>query len=323
MATSRVRSAHSATAVGVIAIFLWSCLALLTTLTEGLPPFEVLTLSFGVAFVASLLILGRHGISGFNSWRQPWAVWATGFVGIFVYHALYFFALKAAPAAEASLINYLWPLLLVLLSAFAAAEKLHKRQVFGALLGLAGTAFIMQQRDSDSAAAMPIPGYLAAFGCALIWAGYSVFNRRFKEVPSSIIGGICGMSAVGGLIFHLAFETTVWPDARQWAALVVLGLGPAGLAQPGHVGRAVLPGSADFHSAADRRRAQPRQPAADDPRITDYCRCGHRHFTADGQNTYNTLDRFARIAQQLRTLSNGGSNRSCSWRWHPASMTVR
>lgn len=230
MATSRVRSAHSATAVGVIAIFLWSCLALVTTLTEGLPPFEVLTLSFGVAFVASLLILGRHGISGLNSWRQPWAVWATGFVGIFVYHALYFFALKAAPAAEASLINYLWPLMLVLLSAFAAAEKLHKRQILGALLGLAGTAFIMQQRDSDSAAAMPIPGYLAAFGCALIWAGYSVFNRRFKEVPSSIIGGICGMSAVGGLICHLAFETTVWPDARQWAALVVLGLGPAGLA---------------------------------------------------------------------------------------------
>lgn len=230
MATSRVRSVHSATAVGVIAIFLWSCLALLTTLTEGLPPFEVLTLSFGVAFVASLMILGRRGLSGFSSWRQPWAVWATGFVGIFIYHALYFFALKAAPAAEASLINYLWPLLLVLLSAFAAGEKLHKRQVLGALLGLAGTALIMQQRGSDITAAMPIPGYLAAFGCALIWAGYSVFNRRFKAVPSSIIGGICGMSAIGGLVCHLAFETTIWPSTSQWAAIIVLGLGPAGLA---------------------------------------------------------------------------------------------
>ncbi|NUU38297.1 DMT family transporter [Pseudomonas sp. C2B4] len=230
MATSRVRSAHSATAVGVIAIFLWSCLALLTTLTEGLPPFEVLALSFAVAFIASLVILGRRGLCGFNSWRQPWAVWATGFVGIFIYHALYFFALKAAPAAEASLINYLWPLLLVLLSAFAGGEKLHKRQVLGALLGLAGTAFIMQQRGSDTTAAMPIPGYLAAFGCAVIWAGYSVVNRRFSEVPSSIIGGICGMSALGGLICHLAFETTVWPDARQWTAIVVIGLGPAGLA---------------------------------------------------------------------------------------------
>lgn len=230
MATSRVRNAHAATAVGVIAIFLWSCLALLTTLTEGIPPFELLTLSFAVAFVASVVILGRRGLGGFSSWRQPWSVWATGFVGIFVYHALYFFALKAAPAAEASLINYLWPLLLVLLSAFAAGEKLHKRQVLGAVLGLAGTAFIMQQRGSDTSAAMPIPGYLAAFGCALIWAGYSVFNRRFREVPSSTIGGICGMSAAAGLACHLAFEITVWPDARQWTAIVVLGLGPAGLA---------------------------------------------------------------------------------------------
>ncbi|KJZ40344.1 DMT family transporter [Pseudomonas fluorescens] len=230
MTQSRVRNAGPATAVGVIAIFLWSCLALLTTLTEGIPPFELLTLSFGVAFAASLIILGRRGVAGFNSWRQPWAVWATGFVGIFVYHALYFFALKVAPAAEASLINYLWPLLLVLLSAFAAGEKLHKRQVLGALLGLAGTAFIMQQRATHTAGAMPMAGYLAAFGCALIWTGYSVFNRRFSEVPSSIIGGICGMSAAAGLVCHLAFETTVRPDSAQWAAIIVLGLGPAGLA---------------------------------------------------------------------------------------------
>ncbi|KAB0495746.1 aromatic amino acid exporter YddG [Pseudomonas vancouverensis] len=229
-APSRVRNARSATAVGVIAIFLWSCLALLTTLTEGIPPFELLTLSFAVAFVASLLILGRRGLAGFSSWRQPWAVWTTGFVGIFVYHGLYFFALKVAPAAEASLINYLWPLMLVLLSAYAAGEKLHRRQALGALLGLAGTAFIMQQRATHTDATMLIAGYLAALGCALIWAGYSVFNRRFKEVPSSIIGGICGMSAAAGLVCHLALETTVSPNLNQWAAIVILGLGPAGLA---------------------------------------------------------------------------------------------
>ena len=230
LASSLVRPPHSATAVGVIAIVLWSCLALLTTLTEGIPPFELLTLSFGIAFVASLVILGRRGLAGFSSWRQPWAVWVTGFVGIFVYHALYFFALKVAPAAEASLINYLWPLLLVLLSAFSAGEKLHKRQMLGALLGLAGTAFIMQQHGPEAGASMPIAGYLAAFGCAVIWAGYSVINRRFNNVPSSIIGGICGMSAVSGLICHLAFETTVLPDPGQWTAIVVLGLGPVGLA---------------------------------------------------------------------------------------------
>lgn len=226
----QTRNARSATAIGVIAVFLWSCLALLTTLTDGIPPFQLLALSFTVAFAASLIILGRQGKSGFRSWRQPWAVWVSGFVGIFIYHALYFFALKAAPAAEASLIAYLWPLLIVLLSSFSAGEKLHKRQLLGALLGLAGTAFIMQQRASETVAAMPIAGYLAAFGCALVWSSYSVFNRRFSEVPSSIIGGICGLVAAAGLICHLAFETFVLPDFSQWAAIVGLGLGPVGLA---------------------------------------------------------------------------------------------
>lgn len=227
---TQLRNARSATAVGVIAIVLWSSLALLTTLTEGIPPFQLMTLGFGTAFAASLVILGRRGIAGFSSWRQPWAVWATGFFGIFVYHALYFFALKAAPAAEASLINYLWPLLLVLLSAFSAGEKLHKRQMLGALLGLVGTAFILQQHQPRAGAAMPVAGYLAAFGCALIWSGYSVINRRFSEVPSSIIGGICGLVAVAGLVCHIAFETTVRPDFSQWSTIVVLGLGPVGLA---------------------------------------------------------------------------------------------
>lgn len=220
----------SATAIGVIAVILWSCLALLTTLTDGIPPFELLALSFGVAFLASLLVLGRQGLAGFKSWRQPLPVWAVGFVGIFAYHALYFFALKAAPAAEASLIAYLWPLLIVLLAALLAGNRLRWRQVLGALLGLAGTAFILLQREQSAVAAMPVAGYLAALGCALVWSSYSVVNRRFSEVPSSIIGGICGLVALAGLVCHLVFETTVRPDFSQWAAIVGLGLGPVGLA---------------------------------------------------------------------------------------------
>lgn len=222
--------ARAATAIGVIAVFLWACLALLTTLTAGIPAFELLALSFAVAFLASLCILGLRGSAGLRSWRQPWLVWATGFAGIFAYHALYFFALKAAPPAEASLIAYLWPLLIVLLSTFSTGETLRKRQLLGTLLGLAGTAFIMQQRAQGEIAAMPIAGYAAAFACALVWSTYSVANRRFSNVPSSIIGGICGLVAAAGLLCHLAFETTVRPDISQWAAIVALGLGPVGLA---------------------------------------------------------------------------------------------
>ena len=219
-----------ATLIGVIAVFLWACLALLTTLTAGIPSFQLLASSFAVAFVASLCVLGLRGAGEFAKWRQPWYVWATSFAGIFGYHALYFFALKTAPAAEASLIAYLWPLLIVLLSSVTSGESLHKRQLLGALLGLVGTALIMYRSSSETRVPMPVFGYAAAFACAWVWSSYSVVNRRFSKVPSSIIGGVCGLVAVAGLLCHLLFENTVHPAAEQWVAIVVLGLGPVGLA---------------------------------------------------------------------------------------------
>lgn len=55
------KGAASATLIGVIAMFLWACLALLTTLTAGIPAFQLLASSFAVALVVSLCMLGLRG----------------------------------------------------------------------------------------------------------------------------------------------------------------------------------------------------------------------------------------------------------------------
>jgi drug/metabolite transporter (DMT)-like permease len=220
-----------ATAIGAVAILLWSALALLTVQARGIPPFELLCLSFGIAFMAGIVVLGLRGRAGLAQLRQAFAPWITAFSGIFLYHALYFFALSAAPAAQASLIAYLWPLLIVLLSAaMPGGERLQVRHVVGALLGLGGTALILMQRHSASAAATFAAGYAAAFGCALVWSSYSVLNRRFAATPSGMLVGVCGAVAIAGALCHAALERTVWPDPGQWGAIVLLGLGPTGLA---------------------------------------------------------------------------------------------
>jgi len=220
---------NRATWIGAVAILLWSSLALLTTATAGVPPFELLALSFAVAFAASVVVLAAGGRRSLRWLRQPVAAWALGFCGIFFYHALYFVALKAAPPAEASLVAYLWPLLIVLLSAALPNERLHGRQVLGAMLGLAGTALVLRQGRHEAGSA-PLLGYAAAAGCAFVWSGYSVLNRRFASVPSELIGGVCGLVAVTGLACRLALEPTIWPGGAQWAAILLLGLGPVGLA---------------------------------------------------------------------------------------------
>jgi drug/metabolite transporter (DMT)-like permease len=158
-------------------------------------------------------------------------VWALGVGGLFGYHALYFAALRLAPPAEAGLLNYLWPLLIVLFSALLPGERLRGAHVIGALLGFAGVVVLMSGRADLNLRAEHGLGYLCAFTAAFVWSGYSVLSRRFGSVPTDAVAGFC--LATSGLSFlcHLAFETTVWPaDATQWAALIALGLGPVGAA---------------------------------------------------------------------------------------------
>lgn len=230
--TSAIRKPvnSNAMAAGITAIALWSCLALLTSLTAGIPPFQLLSLSFTIAFASSVLVLALSGRQRFREWKQPWPVWVSGLLGIFMYHALYFFALKTAPPAEASLIAYLWPLFIVLLSSLSHKQKRYSRLLLGTLLGLFGSVVILLQGETSAIQDSPTAGYLAALAAALVWSSYSVINRHFQRVPSSVMGGICGLVATLAWLCHLTLESTVEPNAKQWTAIVALGLGPVGIA---------------------------------------------------------------------------------------------
>jgi drug/metabolite transporter (DMT)-like permease len=151
--------------------------------------------------------------------------------GLFGYHALYFAALKLAPPAEAGLISYLWPLLIVLFSALLPGERLRPAHVAGALLGLLGVWVLVAGRTGLDFRAGSVPGYLAAFGSAFVWSGYSVLSRLFRTVPTAAVTGFCLVTGALGLVCHFLFETTSWPaSGLQWVAVLLNGLGPVGLA---------------------------------------------------------------------------------------------
>ena len=219
-----------ATLAGVCAVVLWAALALLTTFTQGLPPFQVLALGFGIAGVLGTLYTARRGAAGWRSWRVPRSALVLGIAGLFGYHALYFYALKHAPALEANLINYLWPLLIVLFSGLLPGVHLRSHHLFGALLGLSAAALLVTRGRGIHIDMSALPGYLAALGAAVVWAAYSVLNRRHAEVPSTAIIPACiGVAVLGGLA-HFAFEQTVVPSTRHWLALLAMGVGPVGAA---------------------------------------------------------------------------------------------
>ncbi|NWO04743.1 MAG: EamA family transporter [Alteromonadaceae bacterium] len=224
-------SVTAATWIGSISVLLWGTLALLTKLSGGeIPEFQLMAMTFGIAF---LLMCGRwvfSGHSGVHYLRQSPLAWCIGIVGLFGYHFAYFKAMTLAPAVEVSLLAYLWPLLIVLLSAFLPGEKLRGQYIVGALVALAG-CWLLISRNADGFSWENLPGYMVALSCALIWSSYSVLSRLVRSVPTDAVGWFCGVTAFLALICHLLWEETVWPEgALQWIGVVGLGLGPVGIA---------------------------------------------------------------------------------------------
>jgi drug/metabolite transporter (DMT)-like permease len=217
-----------ATTIGLVAIALWSALALMTAASGDIPPFELAAVTF---LIGGLLGLGYAAARGrLAALRQPWPVWAVGVGGLFGYHALYFAALRLAPPAEASLVAYLWPLLIVLMSALLPGERLSARHVVGALLGFVGAAALFGGRIGAPAGDAAL-GYALALGCAVVWSSYSVLSRFLKAAPTEAVAGFCLVTAALAAAGHAALETTVYPaDLTQTVAIVGLGLGPVGLA---------------------------------------------------------------------------------------------
>ncbi|WP_417515086.1 DMT family transporter [Minwuia sp.] len=216
-----------ATLIGIGAILLWALLALFTAATGDVPPLQLTAMSFLVAFVIALGIWIARGENPLRRLRHPAGAWILGVAGLFGYHAMYFVALRNAPVVDASLIAYLWPLLIVLFSALLPGERLRWFHVLGALSGFAGAVLIVAAKGVSFASLSS--GYFAAMACALIWSGYSVLNRRYKNVPTDAVGGFCGVTAILAFVLHLMLEQTVWPDGiLEWLSVLALGLGPVG-----------------------------------------------------------------------------------------------
>ena len=227
--TTPLMTSRTATLIGLTAILMWSLLSVLTVATGKIPAFQLAAMTFAIgALVAFASFLFRP--AAFAALKQPLAAWIVGVGGLFGYHALYFLALRFAPPAEAGLLNYLWPLLIVLFSSLLPGERLLSHHIVGALLGLAGTVLLFTGSGANFEMGQ-LPGLLAAFVAAFVWAAYSVMSRKLKAVPTDAVAGFCAATALLAALVHGLVETTVWPETTaQWLAIAALGVGPVGAA---------------------------------------------------------------------------------------------
>lgn len=214
------------TLIGSFAILMWSSLAIFTVGAKNIPPFELLGICFSISFFIGFIWCLKNGINLFKNLNYPLHVWLVGVGGLFGYHLFYFLAIQNAPALQSNLINYLWPLLIVLFSTFLPNEKLYFYHILGAICGLIGTIFLLVNKNSLENSFHF--GYIYALLAACIWASYSVISRKFEHVPTFLVAGFSLVVAIFSFTIHFLFEQTTSIKTSELFWALLLGLGPVG-----------------------------------------------------------------------------------------------
>lgn len=213
--------------LALAAIALWGTLATLGVELAHVPPF----LLTGLGLLAGSLIALPLSRLRLQAWKVPLPTLLVGIYGLFGFHWLLFLALRHAPAVEANLINYLWPLgMVVLAPLFLPGVRLHGRHVMAALLGFAGAAIAILGRggEASSAGSGFQPGYLLALASAFVWASYSLLTRRVPAFPTAAVGSFALVSGLLSLACHAMLEPATALSAGDVALIALLGLGPLG-----------------------------------------------------------------------------------------------
>ena len=208
------------------AIVLWATLAALGVSLSHVPAF----LLTGLALIAGSLIALPLSRFDLRQWRVPLPTLALGVYGLFGFHFLLFIALRHAPPVQANLVNYLWPLgIVVMAPLFLPGVSLTARHVLAALAGFAGAVLaILGGRADASASAVWAWGYVPALGSAFIWASYSLTTQRVRRFPTAAIGSFALTSGLLSLLCHVWLEPATTLSARDGFLIALLGLGPLG-----------------------------------------------------------------------------------------------
>lgn len=208
--------------LGMITIICWGSIATFGNLLIHLPPFYVLGMSFFFGAIPALFKPREL----FPSWKV--SIW--GISGYFGYHFFLFYSFRFAPAIEANLINYLWPVIMVILTpVFFKNERLRSYHIIGAAFSVVGSVIMMMGKN-DEMSFDSMKGYLLALGAALTWPIYTIGKKAMGPISIWAVGGFCLGSSVLCFITHAVIEPRVVLQGHDAWMLFVMGVGPFGVA---------------------------------------------------------------------------------------------
>ena len=219
------------TICGVVALVLWSFSAVSVCLLAHIPVFQLAAIVGGIGVTVTAVRITLIG--KWSEMRQPLHFWVFGIFLIGFNEWVYLFALKNAPPEQADLINYLWPLLLLLSVGLLPKERISLVSLIGAAIGFAGIYILLTWGGKGGVfRGEYLWGYVAAFLAAISWVVYILFSKSNPHKSPEFVGLYFGGMALFCGVVHFQYEQTVIPTLFEWTVLAFTGIAIHGSAFP-------------------------------------------------------------------------------------------
>ena len=152
------------------------------------------------------------------------AAWL-GFLGLFLYSAFFYYGLDRLSSQEACILNYLWPLMIVLFSCPILGEKLTRRKLLAVGMSFIGVVLVMFGGTSaDNFSSEKIFGALSCIIAAACYGLFSVLNKKIRLEQKFAMMIIWATTAVCAGVSGFLFETWILPGLSQFVGLIWLGV---------------------------------------------------------------------------------------------------
>ena len=211
----------------VLTVFLWATMApAVKLMQDSVPTTEVLFLAgvFSVVFLLGRLIANgkvkEYRTFGAQNYK---VVLGLGFLGFFVYEFLYYFGIAQLTASTACILNYLWPIMLVLFSCLILKEPFTTRKVIAMVASFLGVV-VLSVGGNDQYGAHPVLGIVGCIVAAVSYGLFSVLNKREDLDQDLCMPIYWGVTMVSGLIAGFVEGGWTMPDLKTWLILAWLGV---------------------------------------------------------------------------------------------------
>lgn len=210
----------SPTFCGILALVMFCFGSVFVALClQIVPPFELGALIFLVGYVLMTLMQALRGKSLIAPWKHDLESYIGAVSGVGLYTVVMYTAYRLEPAFEINVLNYLWPIFIVVFAMMVRQTPVSPFQITGATLGFIGTICLFLTPGQNLFLEGPRPGHILSILAAAIWAGYSIWAKG-KQYSSSFLGPVMLISALLCLGGHFAFEVTRWPHTIAGALLI-------------------------------------------------------------------------------------------------------